>query len=209
MSSVADSGEGRGLGSLIVLLAIMLALKVDNLPTIGAETRALVVASGVEAGAMAADAKAEWVARVLGVRVGGSSPTGAGFDEAGFRRAFAAALQRWRDASEKVDAQIGALRNALLATDDADLHRIADTGLNGITGRRKVGLQTALGELAGASGPKLVPLARKAAEAAQEYQSFVQSDPRVHACDAYPKITTPIGATLGPALGDLARALSI
>ena len=158
---------------------------------------------------MAADAKADWVLRVLGVQVGGAAPVGKPFDEAAFRRNFRAALQAWSGASEAVDAQINELRAVLLATDDKDLKRIAEFGLNGMTGTRKVGLLTALREIGGASGPALIPLARKAAHAAEEFRGFVQSDPRVRACDAYPKIVTPIGPTLGRALGALAQALTI
>lgn len=156
---------------------------------------------------MAGDAKADWVLRVLGVQAGAAAAKP--FDEAVFRRDFGAALQAWRGASESVDAQIEALRRVLLATDDKDLHRIGDYGLNGITGTRKVALLTALREITGASGPAMIPLARKAAQAAEEFRGFIQSDVRVKACDSYPKITTPIGPTLGRALGALAQALTI
>ncbi|MGH7041884.1 MAG: hypothetical protein ACREFY_07110 [Acetobacteraceae bacterium] len=158
---------------------------------------------------MAADAKSEWVLRVLGVPVGAAAPAGKPFDETAFRRDFRAALQAWLGASESVDGQLNELRRVLLATDDEGLHRIAEYGLNGITGTRKVGLQTALRNMAGASGPALIPLARKAAQAAEEFHGFVQADPRVKACDAYPKITAPIGPTLGRALGALAQALTV
>ena len=158
---------------------------------------------------MADDAKSAWVQRVLGMAVGATAPGGRIFDEAAFRRDFSAALQAWRGASEAVDAQIEELRKVLLATDDEGLHRIAEYGLNGITGTRKVGLLTALREIGGAAGPAVIPLARKAAKAAADFRGFVQSDARVKACDAYPKITTPIGPTLGRALGALAQALTV
>ena len=158
---------------------------------------------------MAEDAKSDWVLRVLGVPTGGAAPTVKPFDEAAFRRDFRAALAAWRGAAGEVDAQINELRKALLATDDVGLHTIAESGLNGITGTRKVGLLAALREIGGASGPAMLPLARKAAQAAEEFRGFVQSDPRVKACDAYPKITIPIGPTLGRALGALALALTV
>ncbi len=158
---------------------------------------------------MAEDAKSDWVLRVLGVQTNGAAPTAKPFDDVAFRRDFRAALVTWRGASEDVDAQINELRRVLLATDDAGLRGIAEYGLNGITGTRKVGLLAALREVGGASGPALLPLARKAAQAAEEFRGFVQSDPRVKACDAYPKITTPIGPTLGRALGALALALTV
>jgi len=157
---------------------------------------------------MAGDARTDWVLRVLGVQVGGAAAAGP-FDEAAFRRKFAKALQSWRDTSEEVEAQLNVLRQALLKTTDKDLHKIAEVGLNGLTGTRKVGLQTALRELAGASGPAVITLAQKAVSAAQEYRGWVESNEKVKACDAYPHITTPIGPTLGRALGELADALTI
>ena len=156
---------------------------------------------------MAGDLRAEWIQRVLGVTIGAGS-AGA-FDEAAFKRSFKAALVKWRDASQSVDGQLGEIRTALLETDDAALHRIAEFGLNGITGRHKVGLQAALLEVGQAGGAAVPPLARKAAQAAREFQAFVQSDPRVKACDQYPDLKTPIGATLVAALGALAQALAV
>lgn len=153
---------------------------------------------------MAGDAKADWVQRVLGVVVPAAEP----FDEVAFKRSFRDAIAAWRDASESVDAQLNDIRAALLDTDDKDLHRIAEFGLNGITGKRKVGLQAALLEVGGASGPALPALARKAAQVAEDYRGFVQTDPRVKACDLYPDIRSPIGSTLGGALQTLARSLS-
>lgn len=161
---------------------------------------------------MAANAKAEWVRGVLGVQLAAAAapPGSAGtVDEAAFRRGFGNALTAWREASDAVDAQFNSLRKALLASDDEDLHRIAEFGLNGVTGSRKVGLHKALREVAAASGPALPPLAQKAVQAATEYRSFVQSDERVKACDAYPSIVTPIGTTLGRALSALAQALTL
>ncbi len=161
---------------------------------------------------MPGDAKAEWVKRVLGVIVATAPPDGgpaATFDEVAFKRSFRAALATWRDASESVEAQLNDIRKALLDTDDDELHRIAEYGLNGITDRRKVGLHAALLELGQAAGAAVPPLAKKAAQAAVEYQLFVRSDARVTACDLYPDIKTPIGPTLGEALGKLAQALAV
>jgi hypothetical protein len=158
---------------------------------------------------MAGDAKADWVTRVLGISVGGAVAGTKAFDPAVFRRDFGNAIESWRSASDAVDAQINELRQVLLATDDEELHWIADAGLNGITGRRKVGLLAALREVGSASGEAVIPAARKAAAAANEFRTFAQSDPRVKACDAYPYIKTPIGPTLSQALGVLAQALSV
>ena len=159
---------------------------------------------------MAGDAKSEWVLRVLGVQVeAAAAASPKPVDETAFRRDFRAALVAWRDATEEVDGQLNELRKVLMATEDDELHKIAEFGLNGITGTRKAGLQKALVELGGASGDKLPPLARKAVQAAEEFRGFVQSDARIKACDAYPKSSVPIGATLSRALGALAQALAI
>ena len=138
------------------------------------------------------DVRDQWVLAVLGFPVPGGSPVRATLDEPAFRRSFKAAIDHWRNASDDVDAQLNELRKVLLATTDKDLHKIAEFGLNGITGTRKVGLQKALREVDAASGAALAPAAAKAAQAAEAYRSFVASDPRVKACDAYPKIKTPI-----------------
>lgn len=158
---------------------------------------------------MSETAQDRWIERVLGFKLPGAGSAAPGFDEAGFRRNLQPALSAWRDASEQVDAQINELRRVLLATSDDALHKIAEFGLNGITGPRKVGLQKALREIDGASGPALPSAAAKAVQAAEAFRGFVQSDPRVQACDTYPKIKTPIGPTLGRALGALAQALAI
>jgi hypothetical protein len=163
---------------------------------------------------MAADARTEWVQRVLNVAVGAagepSEPQATGpVDDVAFKRRFAGAVKIWRDASESVDGQLNELRRVLLATEDKDLHRIAEFGLNGITGTRKVSLQKALLAMGAASGSALVTLGREAAQRADEYRAFITSDPRVQACDAYPKITVPIGATLGGALAELSRSLTV
>lgn len=156
---------------------------------------------------LAADAKAEWVQRVLGIGPGAAGGP-ASFQEAVFRRDFAASITAWRDAFEAVGGQIERLRKHLLGTDDADLHRIAEFGLNGITGTRKVGLETAMREIAAARGAAIVPLANKAAAVAAEFRGFISSDPRVAACDACPDFSVTIGATLAAALGVLEKALT-
>jgi hypothetical protein len=152
------------------------------------------------------DTKSEWLARVLGVTVGRGA--GAGRNAATIRRDLEAAQAAWLEATATVDQQLNALRALLLRTKDPDLHRIAEYGLNGITGTRKVALAKALQEVTTAPDGKLVPLAGKAAQAAAEFRAFVQADRRVAACDSCREVTVTIGATLGGALGRLERALA-
>jgi hypothetical protein len=156
---------------------------------------------------MVAEAQAEWVERVLGIRAGAADGT-ASFQETAFRRDFAVSVTAWRDAFEAVGGQIERLRKHLLGTDDAGLRRIAEFGLNGITGTRKVGLEVAFREIAAARGAAIVPLAKKAAAAAAEFSGFIGSDPRIAACDACPEFSVTIGGTLAAALGVLERALT-
>jgi hypothetical protein len=158
-------------------------------------------------GPVPAESQAEWLQRVLGIAPTTSGRT-APFDETAFQRDFAASIVAWRDASEAVGAQLERLRKHLLATNDAGLQRIAEFGLNGITGTRKVGLETAFREIAAARGAAIVPLANKAAAAAAEFRHFISGDPRVAACDACPAFSVTIGATLAAALGAVERALT-
>lgn len=162
---------------------------------------------------MADDNKNAWLSRVLGVAATGGAKAAPGkpgaFDEAKFRKDFRAALLAFQSESEAVEAQINLIRLALLETSDPALHRIAEFGLNGITGTRKVGLQKALREIEAAQGEALVKQAGKAAAIAEEYRGFITSDRRVIACDMYPKIQRKIGPSLGDALGALAAALRV
>ena len=155
---------------------------------------------------MSGTATDEWVRRVLGVAV--VPPGGSARTEAAFRADFGKAVGAWMAASEAVDGQINALRKFLLATNDPGLHKIADAGLNGITGTRKVALAKALQEVGAAKGEAVATAAARAAEAAAAFRSFAEADPRIAACDACPELPISIAATLGRGLTALEQALT-
>ncbi len=148
------------------------------------------------------DAKAAWIKRVLGVEVGATSST------VSFGAIWEKVTARWRAASDAVDGQIGKLQGTLRATTDPDLKRIADAGLNGITGDHKVPVLAALQEIDAAGPEALRPAAARARPAMDAFISHLTSDPRVEACDRNPfGITVTIRATLVPALQDLSTTL--
>jgi len=148
-------------------------------------------------------AKSAWIERVLGVRIS-TAGNGAG----GAAGGIDAALAQWRQADEAVGEQLNSLRKILLGTSDPDLHRIAEFGLNGITGRYKVGLQAALMELDRAAPAARPAIAGKAVKFAAAFRQFVQTDKRVAACDACPATPVSISRTLGDSLARLEQALA-
>ena len=130
-----------------------------------------------------------WIERVLGMKV---SP---GAEPPGLRLASDA----WRAAIEAVEAQIGTLQGALRASEDESLKKIADFGLNAVTGNHKVRLMAALNDVqAGGDHGKL-------AKIASSFRTFLEKDSRVAACDTNPfGVTVTIRATLVPVLEQMA-----
>ena len=116
-------------------------------------------------------------------------------------------LPIWLDAKETVDDQIGKLQVALKGFDDPDLNRIAEYGLNGISGKNSVGLMTALRE---ADAPGGGDGARKKLSAAIEsYQSFLRSNKIVALIDTNPfGISIAVRSTLGGALDTLSKRIA-
>lgn len=114
----------------------------------------------------------------------------------------------WRAAREKVDVQIAALQQALKKTGRPGMARIAEYGLNGITGGLGVRLTAALMDLA-AGGNDGGRAKAKALAAVDEYDAFLKGDDVVALCEKNPlgvKVTAR--ATLGEALGRLRKALA-
>ena len=117
-------------------------------------------------------------------------------------------LAIWREAREEVGAQLTKLQGNLRQTGDPQLVRIADYGLNGITKRLQVGLQTALIEVDQAAGPARARAAAKAKTMVDEYVNFLKTDPAVELLDTNPfGVTVSLRDTLGKALDTLAKAL--
>jgi hypothetical protein len=144
-----------------------------------------------------ADARLAWVRDVLGVRLEGASSSDAG-------RAAAAGVDwervraEWRAASDAVDGQIAALQAALRADGDETLQRIAEFGLNGVTGNHRVTLMAALA----APGPDTTTVIRR-------FRDFLDTDEKIAVCDDNPfRVPVSIRATLGAALGRMDAALA-
>jgi hypothetical protein len=116
-------------------------------------------------------------------------------------------LPVWLEAKETVDERLGRMQGALREFDDPDLNRIAEMGLNGVTGRSSVGLMAALRE-ADAAGGGAEPRA-KLAEAIASYRSFLDGDPIVGLLDDNPfGVELNLRATLWGALDTLSQRIA-
>ena len=114
----------------------------------------------------------------------------------------------WQAATEKVDQQMSQLQQALLKTDDPELHEIAELGLNGVTGDFKVSLMAALHELEGTSPEKLPQSAGKIRDMIGKFQSHLASDATVTVCDKNPfGVSVSIRKLLIPALAEVQKVL--
>ena len=113
-----------------------------------------------------------------------------------------AARVAWQDASDIVDGQISVLQVALRATNDDELHDIAEFGLNAVTANYKVRLMAAMREV-DAGGPR-----DKLAKLVDAFSQHIASDERVEACDDnHLGVPVSIRMTLGPALANMRAAL--
>ena len=142
--------------------------------------------------------QAAWVHRVLGVN------TSAGVQDGD---ASSPMLPIWLDAKDEADKQIGALQQALRGFDDPDLQRIAEFGLNGVTGKSSVGLMVALREAdqPGGGGEARVKLG----EAIEGYRRFLSDDKIVDMLEENPfGVTVTLRKTLGGALDTLVNRIA-
>ncbi len=136
-----------------------------------------------------------------------SSPPSA--NEIAFRKLWANAKSAWRTASDNVDAQITQLQGALRASEDAELHDIAETGLNSVTGDYKVPLMAVLMDVDHATGPKLKTSADKAKNIVTAFKKYLESEPTVAACDQNPfGVTVTIRKSLSGALDQIDKILA-
>ena len=151
------------------------------------------------------DAQRQWTQRVLGL--GGApqaSPSGGG----DVLKRWQAARQGWQSAVEQVDGQINALAKFLRGSGDADLAKIADTGLMTVTGGFRTKMTAAMHELGTDDAAKLRKNGGKAAGFAEKLKAQLDSDARVAACDGNEfGVPVSIGATLGAALAELSAVL--
>ena len=150
-----------------------------------------------------------WVGRVLGVRI----------PEAGDPTAWRAAITRWRDANDAVNAQIEELRGAILdrlRSPDPNLtayvgalRRIAETGLNAVTEDRRVKLMAAIMDLGDGAPDAMARSGARTLATIVSFQDFMVGSRKISACDGNPfGVPVAIRATLEPALKDMADTLS-
>lgn len=155
------------------------------------------------------DAKGQWIARVLGVDVGGRQPDGKGPTGLVDKREVAKrCLQLWLDAKETADAGISRLQKELQSTDDPMFLRIADRGLSAVSGKVQVGIRVGLEEFVRNADPA-GPAAAKLAGSVADFRRFIENDPAVMLCDENP-FGTDVGlrAIFGKALQQIDKELS-
>ena len=111
-------------------------------------------------------------------------------------------------ATETIDSQMSKLQSKLSSTGDPQLQRIAEFGLNAVTGNHKVRLMAAVRDVDAASGDTKLIALKKCLKIVLDFQKHVSTDPRVRVCDRNPyKVKVTIMKTLGAALGELESAI--
>jgi hypothetical protein len=139
-----------------------------------------------------------WIARVLGVA---SGPTSVSRDGGPL-------LPIWIEAKDTVGEQITKLQTVMRGTDFPLLRRIADAGLNGITGRLQVGLMVELTEFDRAATDARPQSATRLRGAINRLRGFLDQDRAVPLLDSNPLgVTVAIRRELGGALDRIERAL--
>jgi hypothetical protein len=130
-------------------------------------------------------------------------------NEIAFRKVWSAAKNAWRNASDTVDGQITQLQTALRQTEDSELHDIAETGLNAVTGDYKVPLMAGMFDLDQATGPRLKKAADKVKTLVTAFKAYLDREPAIAACDQNPfEVTVTIRKSLGAALEQMDKVLA-
>jgi hypothetical protein len=156
------------------------------------------------------DSRTKWIERVLGLKVAEPGSGGGRPHPQKFETAWPQAVGSFRSAIEAVDGQISSLQSVLKTSDFPFLRRIADAGMNGITGNHKVPVMTAIRDVSAASAGGRIKAAAKALSAVDAFATHLETDPRVQACDRNPfGITVTIRTILVPALTELRTALEV
>jgi hypothetical protein len=115
----------------------------------------------------------------------------------------------WDAATEAVDAQLNQLQAGFRTSGHPTLLRVAEFGLNGITGKLKVGLRTAMLEFEQAGEDKRAAAARKLAATVTSFKGFVSSDEAIQLLDENPlNVAVTIRQSLGRALDQLEKSLT-
>ena len=121
-----------------------------------------------------ADARNAWVLRVLGL------------DVRAFSGPAVKTMPIWQNARDAAGEQIGKLQGVMRNSGLPLFQRVADTGLNGFTQKRLVGMQVALMEFDLSHGEARREAAGKVRVAAQAMRSFLQSSPVPRLLDENP-----------------------
>lgn len=117
-------------------------------------------------------------------------------------------LPIWRDAKDDAGEQLGKLQTTLRASKHPLLLRIADQGLNAVTGRLQTGLQAALMDYDRAS-PDDAGAQAKVEAAVAEFRSFVQGSKLLPMLDANPfGVKLSLHADLSRALDEIDASLA-
>lgn len=142
---------------------------------------------------------------------GGTTPPGTGKVGPNFWPEWEKAKKSWLDAIDTVNGQLEKLRIELLKVpEDKELQRIAEFGLNAITGDHKVPLQKAIIQVDQAKDGDPAKAIAEAKEMVVEFRDHIDVDERVEACDENPfDVTVTIRATLDPVLAQMEQVLSI
>jgi hypothetical protein len=145
-----------------------------------------------------------WLLRVLGLDPSSGSPSGAA---AGAPR-VGKALPVWIAAREQVGEQITKLQDAMRGTKYPLLEKLADRGLNGITGRLQVGLQVQLMELDQSDAAGRSQAAGKVRTGIADFRAFLQTDRIVPLIEKNPfGVPVTLSASLGEALAAIEQIL--
>lgn len=123
------------------------------------------------------------------------------------------AHQAWLDANDRLDAQLNALRQAILGEtghpEYADaLQDIARVGLNALTGNHRVRLMAAFQVIGPGDGASLARHGDKALAAIAAFRAYLDASEKVDACEGNPwDVDVAIRDTLYPALDRLGKVL--
>jgi len=146
------------------------------------------------------DAKAEWVGRVLGVRVPIKS-------EATLIAEFQAASAAWQAAVAAVDKQMSTLKAALLASGDLEYEDIAETCLDNVIGQGPRVLQAVLQKI-GPDAKQLQQRADAVLHALATLFNDLKNSEAIAVCEANPvRAPVAIRARLLPQIARLQDVL--
>ena len=116
-------------------------------------------------------------------------------------------LAIWNAAKEQTDSAIGRLQERLRQEGNAELERIADYGLNGLTEGNQVALMKRLLEYRAAPPAGRPVAAGKLVEQAAEYRKFLAASELIALCERNPFVSVDIRGPLDAALREIENAV--